>query len=399
MRMRTANMAAIAALLLVMAPVGAGWIAPWTTAARTACRSPPLAMRGATLPKEDATLLLPRGADEATLKRRFKKLAAIMHPDKRGEDAEAVAQFQALTEEYAQRRQECRSAAARDELEKAWLAVGGMAAAATLVYTTSPIVPASVFAAVKGANMIASIPAGLEKQAAQTSAAAAAAEVVEAKTEQARTAAYEAAAWESRYAKAYREMADTKADDAAQAAEEAAHLKKCSIDAERERRRKVGWRSLPLRSSLPFRKHRRKEFKHTVALTVAQASSAAMHASEARTRAKARRVEAEEAQSLAQQTTEAAEAAEAIAVERAEEAEAARGVGDERRQDAAKAATTAADYHAVVGSLGGLGEAVGGAAGDLLAGAVVGAVAGVEKVVKRWVDPEAAARGERGADD
>ena len=74
--------------------------------------------------------------DEDALRKRFKKLAAELHPDRLGSDApeEAVARFQELSEEYARLLEECRSEKQRTLLQNAWMSVGGLAALASLAF-------------------------------------------------------------------------------------------------------------------------------------------------------------------------------------------------------------------------------------------------------------------------
>lgn len=74
----------------------------------------------------------PEGADEAEIKRRFRKLAATMHPDRAdgAEGADAVAQFQELTAEYTRLLDKCRTTDQREALRKGWMGLGGLYAAA-----------------------------------------------------------------------------------------------------------------------------------------------------------------------------------------------------------------------------------------------------------------------------
>ena len=74
----------------------------------------------------------PEGADEAEIKRRFRKLAARMHPDRAdgAEGADAVAQFQELTAEYTRLLDKCRTTDQREALRKGWMGLGGLYAAA-----------------------------------------------------------------------------------------------------------------------------------------------------------------------------------------------------------------------------------------------------------------------------
>lgn len=64
---------------------------------------------------------MPVGTDEETLRRRFRVLAARLHPDS-NDSEDAVERFQALAAEYERRLQECRSSGQRAELEAEWLA-------------------------------------------------------------------------------------------------------------------------------------------------------------------------------------------------------------------------------------------------------------------------------------
>eukprot|EP00908_Phaeocystis_cordata_P009497 Transcript_20277.p1 GENE.Transcript_20277~~Transcript_20277.p1 ORF type:complete len:341 (+),score=59.10 Transcript_20277:45-1067(+) len=79
----------------------------------------------------------PEGANEAEIKRRFRNLAATMHPD-RADGAggtDAVAQFQELTAEYIRLLDKCRTVDQREALRKGWLGLGGLYAAAAAALT------------------------------------------------------------------------------------------------------------------------------------------------------------------------------------------------------------------------------------------------------------------------
>ena len=71
----------------------------------------------------------PVDADEAELKRRFRALAAEMHPDRYGPGApaDAVEKFQELSEEYQRLLNQCETAEQQNELQRAWIRVGGIA--------------------------------------------------------------------------------------------------------------------------------------------------------------------------------------------------------------------------------------------------------------------------------
>ncbi|KAL1498834.1 hypothetical protein AB1Y20_014136 [Prymnesium parvum] len=75
---------------------------------------------------------LPKAYSEAEVRRQYKRLAAKLHPDL-NRDADAVARFQECTREYERLLGECRSAGAREELSRAWVSLGGLAAAVALM--------------------------------------------------------------------------------------------------------------------------------------------------------------------------------------------------------------------------------------------------------------------------
>lgn len=88
----------------------------------------------------DKASWFPEGADEATIKKRFRELAATLHPDRvDGDSIDAVAQFQELTEEYTQLLGKCRTADQREALRIGWMSVGGLYAA-TAVALGAPVV-------------------------------------------------------------------------------------------------------------------------------------------------------------------------------------------------------------------------------------------------------------------
>ena len=64
------------------------------------------------------------GADEETLKKHFRKLAAREHPDV-STAPDADDRFQTLTAEYTRLMQECRTGAARLELAQVRASLGG----------------------------------------------------------------------------------------------------------------------------------------------------------------------------------------------------------------------------------------------------------------------------------
>ena len=130
---------------------------------------PAVGMRLHTHTDDDASWL-PRGADEATLKRRFKALSRQLHPDM-NKAAGAQEQFIALTSEYRRLLGECRSEQQRRQLEASWLGLGGLGAAAALLFSTAPIVPAVVAAAVSAANYVGELPDVMQRAAADAQAA------------------------------------------------------------------------------------------------------------------------------------------------------------------------------------------------------------------------------------
>ena len=75
----------------------------------------------------------PAGADEETLKKHFRKLAAREHPDV-STAPDADDRFQTLTAEYTRLMQECRSGAARLELAQAWASLGGAYLAVSIAF-------------------------------------------------------------------------------------------------------------------------------------------------------------------------------------------------------------------------------------------------------------------------
>ena len=89
---------------------------------------------------------LPPKYDEAALKKRFKQLSRVMHPDMNQGSEEANAEFKELTAEYARLLQQCRTKEEFKKLEESWMTAGGLAAAATLVFSAVPIVPAAAVA-------------------------------------------------------------------------------------------------------------------------------------------------------------------------------------------------------------------------------------------------------------
>ena len=75
----------------------------------------------------------PAGADEETLKKHFRKLAAREHPDV-STAPDADDRFQTLTAEYTRLMQECRNGAARLELAQAWASLGGAYLAVSIAF-------------------------------------------------------------------------------------------------------------------------------------------------------------------------------------------------------------------------------------------------------------------------
>ena len=346
-------------------------------------------------------LLLPKGLDEAALKRKFKKLAAIMHPDVNENSEDAVARFQELTEEYAQRRQECRDAQAREELEVAWLRLGGMAAAATLVFNANPVVPATVLATVKGIDVVAdkvgNLVGGIDRHALEAADRAVAAEESRERAAEEEAAAAVVAKRQALYLRGYRNIAVIKENVAAQAEAEAAALASLAEKFKaRARQRWVGARALhiPIRapslsslrpSVLRARRQAaraRREERHAARQAAkARAAAAAERAEAAAARAARKKKAAALLNALVLNATAVAEEAEADAAARAAMAAAEASAAREARERAAIANVTAQDYHAVTDSLGGLGGALASAAGDVLLSAVMGTVDGVASSV------------------
>ena len=73
------------------------------------------------------------GADEETLKKHFRKLAAREHPDV-STAPDADDRFQTLTAEYTRLMEECRTGAARLELAQAWAGLGGAYLAVSVAF-------------------------------------------------------------------------------------------------------------------------------------------------------------------------------------------------------------------------------------------------------------------------
>lgn len=98
--------------------------------------------------RSDKAIWFPEGADEATIKKRFRELAATLHPDRAaGDSPDSVAQFQELTEEYTRLLGKCRTADQREALLKGWMSVGGLYAA-TAAALSAPVVAATAASAV-----------------------------------------------------------------------------------------------------------------------------------------------------------------------------------------------------------------------------------------------------------
>ena len=87
--------------------------------------------------KEEADMgilaLFHTGADEETLKKHFRKLAAREHPDV-STAPDADDRFQTLTAEYTRLMEECRTGAARLELAQAWAGLGGAYLAVSVAF-------------------------------------------------------------------------------------------------------------------------------------------------------------------------------------------------------------------------------------------------------------------------
>ena len=82
---------------------------------------------------DEDELRFPAGADEETLKKHFRKLAAREHPDV-STAPDADDRFQTLTAEYTRLMQECRDGAARLELAQAWASLGGAYLAVSIAF-------------------------------------------------------------------------------------------------------------------------------------------------------------------------------------------------------------------------------------------------------------------------
>lgn len=71
-------------------------------------------------------------ADEQSLRQRYKQLARKFHPDVAPPGS--ADQFKSLSAEYARLMKQCKTQRARAELQKAWLSIGGLAAAASVAF-------------------------------------------------------------------------------------------------------------------------------------------------------------------------------------------------------------------------------------------------------------------------
>ena len=322
--------------------------------------------------------------NEIALKKRFKKLAAELHPDVNAGSPEANAAFQELTAEYSRLRQECRTAAQREELEEAWLSLGGLAAAVTLVFSTAPIVPAAV-AAVTGLSKAGGYlsersPA---KYAEITRAAVEAYAPVEQRAVEAeRVAAATAAAEEAALSASLRRQAaaallcyNAQAEEA-RAAVEAARLAAEAFEPRIVRYKNRAKAALDRRVLARIdrlsvwwtrrRSRYRREQRAAAAIQLA-AETAAKRADVAAQLAEARRSTAAAAEAEAKTRAESLQEASRVAGLRSDEVAEALAEMEDRRRAAQVAAATQSDLQSVGEQVSGFAKALSGALGEGLA--------------------------------
>ena len=363
----------------------------------------PANMRTPTAPKMmcSNTAWLPKGADETTLKRRFRELSRQLHPDL-NKDGHAQDQFVALTAEYRQRLDECHNEQQRKELEAAWLQLGGLGAAAALVFSTAPLIPAAVAATVGAANFAGKLPS-LGKVAEATAKAAAQAEEAEQAAEMTvaeATSALDRAASEAEAAAA-RCLAAQHASEAAAArwssalvpAQQSTSAARMASFAHARARwwlrlrgvfflrskasvlrglSSVGNTSIALLGlALPYRKQRRAAMRRLMGrldqqLRDAHATQAlalaSLHA--AADEARERNAEAMAAERVHAAALAATATASGKLAARAAEVERARLERIDRQRDVENWGKTTEDAKAVASSMGGLGRAIAGATGQ-----------------------------------
>ena len=354
---------------------------------------------------------LPPDVDERALKRRFKELAAVMHPDVNPGSEDANTAFQELTAEYAKLQAACRTTKQRKELEEAWLGLGGLAAATTLVFTTAPIVPAAV-AALTGLSRAGNYlsersPARYAKITRE--AVEAYVPVEQAAVEADRAAEELVAAEEAALVASLRRAAVAAALEAEAAEEEARTRREAErLAAEAFEPRWQRYTSR-VRNALDarlytrldrlatwWRKRRRAQWLEKRRLAIegarALADAAAAEAAAARNLAETRRETAALAAAEAEARATARVEAQRLATIRAAEKAEALQEGEARRKEAALAEATQADLAKVADQVGGLAEGLFGAVGEVFAFSVSAAANGVEQAGKSDMQSKATAR-------
>ena len=327
---------------------------------------------------------LPRGVSERDLKARFKELARSMHPDVSG-DPQAEARFQELTVEYARLRDECRSAKQREALEQSWLQLGGLGAAAALVLSLEPVVPATIATGIAISTAAERVPGILanrtSRKAEEAATAADAQQSAMRAGEEAARAALKRVAMASalhRYARDRAAVAAAAEDELQRFASQASAAAALAEETRRQRaraRRRVLTRFWKRQEMLV----RREEATLAAERASRRSASATADLGYATRRAAARRASSDAADVKAAHMAEAAEVALETADEKLDAAEAARVAMAQAKQVAAAAATTEQDLRAMARSFGGLGSAVGSLAEDLLATGLEGLSASLEK--------------------
>ena len=346
---------------------------------------------------------LPADADERTLKQRFRTLSRQLHPDLNKDDAEAQEQFVALSIEYKRLLDECRSQQQRSELEASWLQLGGIGAAAALLFSATPLVPAAVAAAVGAAQMRHWIPSIHEltqaaEQAERAERAAKAAELEACTALEQATAASSTAARQTDAARRAAEVASARwrastlsAQRAAAAARRASLQHRLACWSLRLRgvltlrsetavlqgvdsmgnssvallRVAMPWSNRTSRASVRTILHRLDERLRDACAAQAMALASLDAAA---TEARVRSAEASTAEDAQDQSADAVAAAQRAAAHRVTVLEQARQEHIERRQTVANWGATQADARAVAQSVGGLAESIAGATSDVTAG-------------------------------
>lgn len=359
---------------------------------------------------------LPADVDEKALKKRFKELASVMHPDVNPGSQDANAAFQEMTAEYSRLQAQCRTAKQRQELEDAWLSLGGMAAATTLLFSTAVPITAAAVAAVSGLNKAGDYLS--ERSPARYAAMAKAAyeayvpierSAIEAEREASERAAQEEAALVAslRRAAVAAALQAEAAEEEKRTAEEAQRLTLAAHEPFVKRYRGKLSQALDRRIysridrlAVWWRKRRAAHLREQRRLAIegprAQAEAAAARAAIAKSNAEMRREALAKAEVEAEARAAGREEARRLASLRAEEKAKAVVEGEERRKRAALAEGTMSDLNEVGASLGGLASTVFGAVGEVLAFSVSTVSNNVEEAVSREkMEREAAEERER----